>query len=91
MLLRSLHGDVSDLEMVILDINCQFEKHYRSVFPDEKQLQFWIGWLHSKAGHNISCKLEKGAMFANNTGRCIGEAVENLWVSADPRILPLLG
>ena len=84
MLLMRLHGDVSDLKMVLLDINCKFGKHYKSVFPDEKEVQFWIGLFHWKAGHNISCQLAKGATFAKNTGRCIREAVENLWVSPDP-------
>ena len=84
MLLRSLHGDVSDLKMVLLDTNCQFEKHYKSVSPNEKEVQFLVGWFHSKAGHNVSCQLAKGATFAKNTCRCIREAVENLWVSPDP-------
>ena len=42
-------------------------------------LQVWVGWFHSKAGHNLECQLSKGAMYGEGIGRCIGEAVENLW------------
>ena len=66
---------------VLLDINCQFGKHLRANYPTiAAGLKFYIGWLHARAGHNISCQLEYSAVFQGGLGRCVGELIEQLWV-----------
>jgi len=68
-----------------LDINCQFSKWFIKHLPQlAAPLCFTIGWLHSKAGHNLECQLEFSAMFAEGLGRADGEQMERVWVSDMP-------
>jgi hypothetical protein len=69
--------------LVLLDINCQFGKHWRTNYPSVAPgLLFFIGWLHARAGHGIGCQLKYSAVFQDGLGRCVGELIEQLWVSA---------
>ena len=76
-----------DIVALFLDVNCRYSSHLRSNFPDlYAQLQHMkVGWLHSQAGHNISCQLKFGAMYAEGLGRGIGENLEQLWVRISSR------
>lgn len=70
---------------ILLDINCQFGKHLRNNYPSlATGLQFYIGWLHARAGHGIDCQLEYSAVFKDGLGRCVGELIEQLWVRFGP-------
>lgn len=72
------------LAALLLDINCQFSKHLKRLYPTlAANLGCFIGWLHAKAGHNLDCQLSFNAMFATGLGRCFGEAIEQLWVSEE--------
>jgi hypothetical protein len=80
-LLEELLAKRPDMRAFVLDINCQYKKHFMKLQPElASGLQFWIGWLHSKAGHNLSCQLENSALYANQLGRVIGENMEHVWV-----------
>jgi hypothetical protein len=69
------------VDAFVLDINCQYKKHFAKLHPElAHDLQFWIGWLHSKAGHNLTCQLENSALYADLLGRTIGENMEHIWV-----------
>lgn len=69
------------LQVLLLDINCQFSKHLRRNYPDlADNLRTYIGWLHAKAGHSVECQLQFNAQLAPGLGRCFGEAIEQLWV-----------
>lgn len=70
------------LKAVLLDINCQFGKHVQANYPGALAagLAFYIGWLHARAGHGISCQLQYSAVFQADMGRCVGELIEQLWV-----------
>jgi hypothetical protein len=49
--------------------------------PAEFADWLWVvGWLHSKAGHKVDCQLKFCSMFRSNTGRLIGEMMEQIWV-----------
>ena len=77
------HGRV--LSCFILDINCRFASHFKRRLSPEQQLgvaalTFAVGWLHSKAGHNLQCQLAYNAMYLEDTGRVVGEQAEQLWV-----------
>lgn len=77
------------VETFLLDINCQFSKHLRANYPRlAGGMSFYIGWLHAKAGHNLECQLEFNAMFGGGEGRCIGESIEQLWVSKPCKLCP---
>lgn len=70
------------LQAFLLDINCQFSKYLKKNAPSLAiGMVFYIGWLHAKAGHNLECQLEFNAQFGTGLGRCIGEFIEQLWVS----------
>lgn len=70
-----------ELEVLLLDINCQFSKYLRRELPEFADgLRCYIGWLHAKAGHNLECQLDFNAMFGNGLGRLFGEGIEQLWV-----------
>jgi Kyakuja-Dileera-Zisupton transposase len=92
-LLDRLAEQNQQLKGFLLDINCRFSSHFKHFiqrnFPDVNAYAYvgatsflWmIGWLHSKAGHNLQCQLDFSALFKDGTGRCIGEQCEQLWVS----------
>lgn len=74
-------GDQS-VKAIMLDIACQFGPSFKTRFSHSlPELLFRVGWLHSKAGHNLACQLKSGGEFTAGLGRCIGEAIEQLWVS----------
>jgi len=81
-LLAELAPQLPDWHAFVLDINCKFGKHMNTNYPGDvpATLRFYVGWLHSQAGHNINCQLLYSAMFAEGMGRCIGESTEQLWV-----------
>lgn len=69
------------LQVLLLDINCQFSKHLSRNYPAlASNLHFYIGWLHAKAGHNLECQMQFNALLAPGLGRCFGEAIEQCWV-----------
>ena len=71
-----------------MDSNCQYSAHLRNLAGPAvlQDLECRIGWLHSKAGHNIDCQLKFSALYAKGFGRAIGENAEQLHVSS---LLPL--
>jgi hypothetical protein len=48
--------------------------------PEAVQMEFVVGWLHSRAGHKLECQLESCSMFKEGLGRLIGEMMEQIWV-----------
>ena len=70
------------LEGFILDLSCQYSSHLRNKAGAQvlEELKCYVGWLHSQAGHNMSCQLKFSSMFAENLGRAIGENAEQLHV-----------
>lgn len=80
-LLAVLKSLLPGVTRVLLDINCKFGKHLEANYPAlAVGLQFYIGWLHARSGHNLSCQLGYSALFKDSMGRCVGELIEQLWV-----------
>lgn len=80
-LLAGLKPLLPGVTKVLLDINCKWGAHLEAHYPAlAAGLQFYIGWLHARAGHNLSCQLEYSALFKGGMGRCVGELIEQLWV-----------
>ena len=71
------------LEGFFMDTCCQYEAHLRNLAGPGilDTVECWLGWLHSKAGHDISCQLGFSGLYAEGFGRAIGENAEQLHVS----------
>lgn len=67
----------------ILDINCQFSGNLARNQPAiAAQIKYQlVGWLHANAGHKLACQLKFSGLYRMGLGRCIGEQMEQLWVS----------
>lgn len=70
-------------DALCIDVNCRYQSHFRFHHPVYAALipTMLVGWLHSNAGHNLSCQLEFCGMYYEDMGRCVGEQTEQLWVS----------
>ena len=75
--------DDRTLEGFFMDTCCQYEAHLRNLAGAGilDSVECWLGWLHSKAGHDISCQLDFSGLYAEGFGRAIGENAEQLHVS----------
>jgi hypothetical protein len=90
LLLSGVHAELKkagiELKGLMLDTNCRYCPHAeRDLAFDLKASEGFIynvGWLHSKAGHKLDCQLKFSSMYSAGLGRCIGESMEQLWVSA---------
>lgn len=78
-----LKNDPSRFEAFFLDVNCRYGPHFLKYHPEWAALipRMLIGWLHSKAGHNVNCQLQHSGVYQELMGRAIGEQPEQLWVS----------
>ncbi|GBF91967.1 hypothetical protein Rsub_04691 [Raphidocelis subcapitata] len=62
-----------------LDTGCIFKKHWaRLNLPQPRIL---VGWFHA-AAHVVSCFVKNSGLFAQGTGRRIGENCEQAWSQA---------
>lgn len=70
-------------DALCLDVNCRYQAHFKNHHPVYAAMipTMLVGWLHSNAGHNLSCQLKFCGMYYESMGRCIGEQPEQLWVS----------
>ena len=68
-----------------MDTCCQYSAHLRNLAGQGvlDNLECYVGWLHSKAGHDMACQLKFSALYAEDFGRAIGENAEQLHVSLD--------
>ena len=66
-----------------MDTNCQYSSHLRNLVGGDilTGLKCYLGWLHSKAGHDMKCQLKFSGLYAQGFGRAIGENAEQLHVS----------
>ena len=57
--------------------------HLRTLAGEDilDSLECYLGWLHSKAGHDMGCQLKFSVLYAEGFGRAIGEKAEQLRVS----------
>lgn len=71
-----------ELEVLALDINCKYSIHAKRDFAAcvPPNFVFVNGWLHSKAGHDLTCQLAFSSLFKSGVGRLTGEGIEQLWV-----------
>jgi Kyakuja-Dileera-Zisupton transposase len=82
---EALSAQGRSLQGFLLDINCRYKSHFRIHHSEEYSklgdgFLWMIGWLHSRAGHNLQCQMNFSALYKPDTGRCIGEQCEQLWV-----------
>ena len=81
------HRGEQQIAALMLDISCRYGPSFRARWPSVlPELRYYVGWMHSRAGHNLACQLEFGGEYATGLGRCIGEAIERLWVSFKARV-----
>ena len=75
-----------------MDTCCRYEAHLRNLAgPDILEtVECWLGWLHSKAGHDIGCQLDFSGLYAEGFGRAIGENAEQLHVSPYKKVVLVL-
>lgn len=69
---------------ILLDISCRYGPSLQKRFPAlfrEANVRFHTGWMHARAGHSLQCQLQFSGEYADGLGRCIGEFIEQLWVS----------
>lgn len=80
---KLLSKDAPKLDAIIIDVGCRYEAHfkYHHEVVSAQVPHVFVGWLHSNAGHNLSCQLKFCGMYHEGMGRCIGEQTEQLWVS----------
>lgn len=78
-----LSNNPPSFDAVCIDVGCRYKAHFKHHHPvvSAKFPHVLVGWLHSNAGHNLSCQLQFCGMYYEGMGRCIGEQTEQLWVS----------
>ena len=87
LLLSIVQGDLAksgrNLQGLMLDTCCRYCPHAKRDLPSWAGDGFIynVGSLHSKAGHKLECQLAFSSMYTEGSGRCIGESMEQLWVS----------
>ena len=81
----AIAGNIDDrrLQGFFMDTNCQYSSHLRNLAGEDilDSLECYLGWLHSKAGHDMGCQLKFSGLYAEGFGRAIGENAEQLHVS----------
>ena len=62
-------------------LSCRYGVHAKAVLPWVQEVDFCLGWLHSKAGHRLDCQLKFCSMYRAQAGRAPLECMEQVFVS----------
>lgn len=92
-LLRQLLPLLPSLDVIYLDIACQFANRFKNlkaslqaqlaIPPRGDGVQMLLPWMHAR-DHNLACQLKFSAMYMPSVGRKVGEQMEQFWADLKP-------